>query len=46
MDFDMWTIFGIAALALLVLGGVSASLLAQRADRLQGSHGAAGDHHI
>jgi hypothetical protein len=42
----MWTIFGLAALALLVVGGVSASLLAQRVDRLQGNHGSAGDHHI
>jgi hypothetical protein len=42
----MWTIFGLAALALLVVGGVSASLLAQRTDRLQGDHGTAGDHHI
>jgi hypothetical protein len=42
----MWTMFGLAALALLIVGGVSATLLAQRADRLQGSHGAGGDHHI
>jgi hypothetical protein len=42
----MWTIFGLAALLLLVLGGVSASLLAQRVDRLQHGHSSAGDHHI
>ena len=46
MSLDMWTTFGLAALALLVVGGVSATLLAQRADRLQGSHGTGGDHHI
>ena len=46
MTFDMWTIFGIAALALLVVGGISASLLAQRADSMQADHGSAGDHHL
>lgn len=46
MTFDMWTIFGLAALVLLVVGGVSATLLAQRVDRIHGHHGAAGDHHI
>jgi len=46
VSLDMWTMFGLAALALLIVGGVSATLLAQRADRLQGSHGNGGDHHI
>ena len=46
VSLDMWTMFGLAALALLVVGGVSATLLAQRADRLQGSHGTGGDHHV
>jgi hypothetical protein len=46
VSLDMWTMFGLAALALLIVGGVSATLLAQRADRLQGSHGTGGDHHI
>jgi hypothetical protein len=46
VSLDMWTTFGLAALALLIVGGVSATLLAQRADRLQGSHGTGGDHHI
>ena len=46
MTFDMWTIFGIAAVTLLVTGGVSASLLAQRTDRLHAHHGSAGDHHL
>ncbi len=45
MGLDMWTIFGIAALALLVIGGISASLLAQRADLMHDSHGPAGDRH-
>ena len=44
MDFDMWTLFGIAAVALLVIGGVSATLLAQRADQSRDGHGAAGHH--
>ena len=42
----MWTTFGLAALALLIVGGVSATLLAQRVDRLQGSHGTGTNHHI
>jgi hypothetical protein len=46
VSLDMWTTFGLAALALLIVGGVSATLLAQRADRLQGSHGTGSDHHI
>jgi hypothetical protein len=46
VNLDMWTVFGIAAVVLLVIGGVSASLLAQRADRMQGDHGSAGDHHL